>query len=251
MRRVGGGGAAPLVPLSGTLTPFAPSPEILDPLCSALARIAASVSTAAKGTVVATLKALVAARDACGLGRQALRVHASSGPPAKLSMHTPLLEEVGKFGGWGGGGKLPEKGTAEEEAARARKELRALQKAAKREKRGAVRELRQDRSFVVREVDRKARVRDGERAAVTRGLMSELETLQANFNLQVGKKKSKPLAKDDPARLPAHLAWKSTREFGKTKADRRARKEGVGGDAGRQEGGKKAKRRESKGPHKD
>jgi hypothetical protein len=129
--------------------------------------------------------------------------------------------------------------------------VRALQKAAKREKRGAVRELRRDRAFVVGEGDRAARVRAGERAAITRGLMSELETLQANFNLQVGKKKSKTLARDDPARLPAHLAWKATREFGKTKADRRARKEGVGGDAGRQEGGKKAKRRESKGPHKD
>ena len=92
-------------------------------------------------------------------------------------------------------------------------------------------------------------MRDKERAAISRGLMSELETLQANFNLQVGKKKSKPLAKDDPARLPAHLAWKATREFGKTKADRRARKEGVGGDAAAGGGGKKPKRRESKGPH--
>jgi len=165
----------------------------------------------------------------------------------------PLIEEVGGRGGLGGarGGPAGEKGSALLEAAAAREEVRALQRVAKREKRGAVRELRLDRAFTVQESDRAFSERDGERAGVTKKLMSELQDLQATFNQQIGKRKSKPLARDDPARLPAHLAWKASREFGKTKADRRAIKSGVGGTASLGGGGekKKQRRRESKGPH--
>ena len=197
--------------------------------------------------MAATLVYCVGARDAVATGRAPMRLRgAANGGLPKVRLSAPLYEEVGGTVGSSKSWQARQAGagSAEEEAAKAREEVRALQRAAKREKRGAVRELKRDRAFVVAEVDRVAAERDEERKGVTKRLMSELEVLQATHNQQVGKRKAKPLTKDDPARLPAHLAWKASREFGKTKADRVAGKR-VGGAAAIIPG----KRRESKGPH--
>ena len=267
----GAGKGTPLLPLSGTSIPAPCASEVLDPLLGAVALLLARATppaalSAAKpvppppllAALTRVLKRACASRDAVTALRYPLRLHEASGAPAALRMQAPLLEEVS---GVGKGGMRNRAATvsAEEEAAKAREEVRKLQRQAKREARGAARELKLDRQFVTREADRAAAARDAERSATTKSLMAELQSLQHTFNQQVGKSHNKPLMKDDPARLPAHLAF-----VGKTKAQRREIKEGGGGGSGDRrkkvsskggllvggEGGKKV-RREAKGPHHD
>jgi hypothetical protein len=254
-RLMPGGGArgAPLLPLTGTLVPAPCAPEVLDPLLGCIAAVLARCGGGGGGGALApplrrALEKGVAARDALAALRRPLRLGEQSGAPSSLRLAAPLVEAVAGARGRGGGAAA----TAEEEAAHAKAEVRTLQRRAKREARGAARELKLDRAFLVREADRVAGARDAERAGATRALMAELQAQQATFNQQVGKRRAKPLMRDDPARLPAHLAF-----VGKTKAQRREAKGGRkressrggvrvgGGDTGRKA------RTEAKGPNHD
>jgi nucleolar protein 14 len=159
-----------------------------------------------------------------------MRMHEQAGPPPALKTYAPLMEDVNapyaaRMAAAAKGGSAASK--AAEEAA-AREEVRKLQRALQREKRGAARELRRDREFIVRAEDQKRAVRDGERSAKLKELMTELQQQQATFNQQVrggggiGKK--------------ADIVTPGMLHSGKKKFDRRARKMG-GGGGGRGGGG--------------
>lgn len=100
--------------------------------------------------------------------------------------------------------------------------MRKLRRQQKREMRGAVRELRHDREFVVREEDAIRAARDVERTAKHKEIMGFLEEQQATFNqiVRKGGGIKKPV---DPSEMrPALL------NTGKKKADRVARKRSSG-----------------------
>jgi hypothetical protein len=146
-------------------------------------------------------------------------------------MFTPLFEDVN--------GPDPRKrGLVENDAdadAVAKAEVRMLQKQVKREKRGAVRELKLDRDFIARAQDAQSRSRDAERVQKGKEVMRELETLQADFNKQVRMSKARPLSASSGGKAVAAVtaeksAFKVAKsvggfnKVGKTKADRLARK---------------------------
>jgi hypothetical protein len=182
----GGGGGVPLVPLTETSAPILAAPEILDGAADALARLLAAGAGPLRAAGVkpppllhavrAALSRVVAARDAVAAARGALRFGEEVAGPRGIRMLTPLLEDVP------GSGKVGAPGLAardeDAEAARAKAEARGLQRQLKREKRGASRELRLDRAFVVKAKDGVAATRDAERSATLKGLMSDLQRQQ-------------------------------------------------------------------------
>jgi hypothetical protein len=141
-------------------------------------------------------------------------------------------------------GKKADAAVKAAEEARDREEVRKLQRTLKREKRGAVRELRKDREAIVAATDKSKAVREGERAQKFKGLLQELESQAANANLLSGKTKAPrgqmagSGGKPDKTTLEDKMPWLLS--TGKKKADRRARKEGGGGQGGFK-GGKGAK----------
>lgn len=235
--------------------PLLAAPEVLDPSIAALARIIAALpqpsskaSRADKadcttssssssaggldlsqlrrspayawlhGRLSAALAGAVAARDAVAACRPALRLLESAAPPPALRAFAPLLEDVGAAGER----SRARRGEPEDEetaAARAREEVRALQRAKRREQRGAMRELRKDRAFLVREADKTRAAREGERAGKLKEVMALLHGTAASAKAaKVASRK--PSASG--ARPPAAAQF--------TKADRRARKAGGSGD---------------------
>lgn len=234
--------------------PLLAAPEVLDPAIAALARIVAALpqpKAAAKakegssaaasavstggaldlaqlrrspayawlhGRLSSAFAAAVAARDAVAACRPALRLLESAAPPPALRAFAPLLEDVGGAGER----SRARRGEPEDEetaAARAREEVRALQRAKRREQRGAMRELRKDRAFLVREGDKAKATRDGERAGKLKEVMALLHGTAASA--KAAKVASRKPGKGG-ARPPAAAQF--------TKADRRARKSGGGDD---------------------
>ena len=231
--RGGGGSVFPIT--TGTDVPVPCAPEILDPIINSVAALLAllpqSSSPRIRSQISETLSFMVKARDAVAVNRPSLRFLDSSGPAPAIRMFTPLFEDVN--------GPDPRKrGLVENDAdadAVAKAEVRMLQKQVKREKRGAVRELKLDRDFIARAQDAQSRSRDAERVQKGKEVMRELETLQADFNKQVRMSKARPLSASSggqavaavTAEKSAFKVAKSVGGFnkvGKTKADRLARK---------------------------
>lgn len=231
--RGSGGSVFPIT--SGTDVPVPCAPEILDPIINLIAALLAlipkSSSVRIRSQLSETLSFIVKARDAVAVNRPPLRFLDSSGPAPAIRMFTPLFEDVN--------GPDPRKrGLVENDAdadAVAKAEVRMLQKQVKREKRGAVRELKLDRDFIARAQDAQLRSRDAERVQKGKEVMRELETLQADFNKQVRMSKSRPLSASSGGKAVAAVtaeksAFKVAKsvggfnKVGKTKADRLARK---------------------------
>jgi hypothetical protein len=196
-----GAGVSMLAAHPNTL-PVASAPELLDPILNGLAMVLAQLTPApapVKGLtsaapasalvteVTAAVKHLMALRDAVVAVRQPLRLHDQARAPPSIRTFAPLLEEVtARPGGASSApGKRVGSSNAEAAAAEAREELRKLQRAAKRERRGAARELRHDRAFIVRQLDAAKAGREAERDATYRGLMAQLEQQQASHKQQV------------------------------------------------------------------
>jgi len=214
---VGGGSE----PLAGTTIPFAPAPEVLDPLANAVAAVLSNgVPHKLTGAQVArlthSLDVATTRRDAWVAARPPVQLY-TGGPagtsriaPPAIRMLAPLLEPASGPGGAGddGGEKA---------------ELRALARARKRELRGAVRELRLDRAYVARTAAKAADERDAERTATTRRLMSFLQEQQAAAKGRASKgtlKSRAPVGKVAGS-AGSHAAGR------RTKADRVGRKGGA------------------------
>jgi hypothetical protein len=231
--RGNGGSVFPIT--SGTDVPLPCAPEILDPIINSIAAILALLPKSSpaliRNRVSETLSYIVKARDAVAVSRPPLRFLDSSGPAPAIRMFTPLFEDVN--------GPDPRKrGLIENDAdadAVAKAEVRMLQKQVKREKRGAVRELKLDRDFISRAQDAQVRSRDAERVQKGKEVLHELESLQADFNKQVRMSKARPLSSTTGGKAVAAItAEKSAlkvaksvggfNKVGKTKADRIARK---------------------------
>jgi hypothetical protein len=240
-------------------TPLLAAPEGLDPCANALARIVArlppSSSTSSKKAAAASsgggsamtaqpaphlawlrrqlsasLQAVVAARDAVAGDRIPLRFYESAAPPPALRAYAPLLEDIGGGAGIGasayaGAGRTRGEEADALDAARAREEVRQLQRAKRRETRGAMRELRKDRQYVVRQTDAARAVRAGERDGKFKEVMTFLHSQQATSRQQV--KKGGKVDAPQGARSRDIGAIPAAGRF--TKADRRARKSGGGG----------------------
>lgn len=224
--------------ISGSSVPMPCAPEVIDPLVNAMAAIVAQVQGQSKGSaaagaitkaVTATMKTLVTSRDAVAAVRTPLRMHEQSGPPPSIKMYAPLLEDVNAPNSSLAlameQGRRGKKLDAATEEARAKEEVRRLSKAVKKEKRGAARELRRDREFIVRAGDDARKVRDKERDAKYREVMHDLEVQQASLRQQVKTSKSKPLDAQKSAEATSKMHWVGEGKTGKTKADRMARKE--------------------------
>jgi len=170
--------------------------------------------------ITSTMRELITARDAIATIRTPMRLQEQSGPPPSVRMHAPLLEDV----------NAPHTSTTavsskyphlDPEVARQKEEIRQLQKALKKEKRGAVRELRRDREFIVRAIDKSKEKREAEREKVYKGLITKLQQQQAQMNQTL--KKTKGLMDDSEKQAREKMPWMGV--TGKTKADRMARKQ--------------------------
>lgn len=231
------GPGGPLQALAALPLPLASAPELLDPCLSGLALIAAA-SAPAPADVLAALRHLAGARDAVGARRGPLRLLEAVGPPPSVRQLAPLLEDPSAAKPGKGGiaqqaaaaRKAGGAAAAAEDDAAAREELRQLQRQRRREMRGAARELKRDREFVVRATDAKAATRDAERTQNLRSLMTLLEEQQRTA------KEAVRGAKHGGVRGHTAEASKSMLHVGRTKADRVAGKQrgkdAVGGGGG-------------------
>ena len=242
------GPGGPLAALAGLPLPLPSAPELLDPCLAALATLAAAAAAPSQA-VLATLRHVAAARDAVAARRGPLRLNEASGPPPSVRQLAPLLEDPASAKPGKGGlaqqtaaaRKAGGAAAAAEDDAAAKEELRQLQRQKRRELRGAARELRRDREFVVRATDAKAAARDAERTQTLRTLMVQLEEQQRTAKEAVrGAKRG--------GGVNGHTAEGSSSmlHVGRTKADRVAGKQrgrdaegGGGGRVGAKPGGKK------------
>jgi nucleolar protein 14 len=215
-----------ILSLLPTDLPHPSSPELVSPLLSLSAAILASLPTSsppASRPLLLQLKKLIASamerwlikRDAVAITRTSLRLRTRVAPPPALKELVPLVEDPrSRFSE-----HLSKRGPEAEEL-EMKEEIRRLKKEKKREERGAVRELRKDREFVVRELDASMALREGQREAALKSLMKDLNQQQTEFKQTL--KKGKRIEKEkDPTENYATLI-----NVGKTKKDRRARKLG-------------------------
>ena len=190
--------------------------------------VAAAVVAAAvalEDGVRSCLRAVVPLRDAVAALRAPLRLRERAGPAPSIRTFAPLLEDVNAPRAASAiaaakHSKLDASAIADAEA---KEEMRALNRAKKREARGAVRELRLDRSFIVREKETVAAARDAERNTNYKELMGFLEKQAATHNQMV--KKGGGIAKQMDA---SGSGGGTLLNVGKTKADRMAKKRGLG-----------------------
>jgi hypothetical protein len=238
---------------------------VLDPLIGAatlaLAQAEGAIRKAGAGAgtaslplaadLSATLKGLVAQRDAVAACRGPMRLHEDARPAAVTRTLAPLLEDVNaptnsthlqaQLAAAGVPARKAAATVAGANEAKEREEVRKLQRSVKREKRGAMRELRRDREAVVRAQDATRKARDAERSVRGKELRGELEAQAHTANLLSGKRKAKPVPGGNGAatkkeNIAEKMPWLLS--TGKTKADRRARKEGPGGGSGKSARGK-------------
>jgi len=268
VRAAGGSAAAAAValPLHAHVDcPSLTAPEVLDPLIGAatlaLAQAEGAIRKAGAGAgtaslplaadLSATLKGLVAQRDAVAACRGPMRLHEDARPAAVTRTLAPLLEDVNaptnsthlqaQLAAAGVPARKAAATVAGANEAKEREEVRKLQRSVKREKRGAMRELRRDREAVVRAQDATRKARDAERSVRGKELRGELEAQAHTANLLSGKRKAKPVPGGNGAatkkeNIAEKMPWLLS--TGKTKADRRARKEGPGGGSGKSARGK-------------
>lgn len=225
--------------ITNTDIPFPCAPEILDPMINCMAAMLALIPSLQKSIktkgfttpsasylsnlLTTTMRELIVTRDTIATLRIPMRLQEQSGPPPSVRMLAPLLEDVNapfSSNSTAIATKYPHLDPA---VAREKEEIRQLQKAVKKEKRGAVRELRRDREFIVRAVDKAKAKRDGEREVVYKGLITDLQRQQAQMNQVL--KKSKGLMDDKEKQTKDGTPWMGVGRTGKTKADRMARKQ--------------------------
>jgi hypothetical protein len=210
-----GADTGPAAMLSAVPAPFPVAPEVLDPMLGNAVRLQFSKADPLGAQLAAFVTAVTALRESVAKHRQGLKLHDRAGTTESLKMYAPLIEDV----------NAPHVSTLQSKAAMTnkeaaeaamREEVRKLQKQKKRELRGAVRELRKDRDFIVREDDKLQSKRNEQRESKYREVMTMLQVQQATFNQMVKKGGAKPPQESTSMNVSAARV--------STKADRRARK---------------------------
>ena len=211
--------------------PYLAAPDVLAPVLSAASHILAALaapaarSAPAAGAIARVLTASsarwLAAAAAVTAVRPPLRLHDGSGLPPAIRMLAPLVEDVNAPRAGARGTAEAAGGDADLEA---REEIRKLQRAKKRELRGAARELRRDREYLVRASDAVRAKRDAQRDAKYREVMNQLETQQATLKQAVKKGGGLAKAPKSSKSEGGGAGAPPPPPTGRTKADRLAKK---------------------------